>query len=446
MTATAVAAAPTTVERGGADRRPLPPGHPETLLDLPILAEVPELGAALAAARGIDRLVAQLLDSLLLLEEHGIAEATTGVALEQWLAIVGQRTHADRRMLLTACDVLRRLPSLRRAFVSTGDVSWSQVRAVALAVHRLPRHLDDRLDAEVARAVRDCVGSDPDALARTVGQTLASITPEPQASSQQVADRAQYLALQPRLDGSGGRLWGDFGPEGFAVLDAALHPASDPPVAGVAAGCDEVEPSDAAQRRATGAARAQRLLDLVDHDCGDTSVGARRQLVVRAELSTLLDREQVPAHLLTLLTGGRMWVDAATARRLVDERGADLRTVILDDTGTVVGVGRRSRLAPGWLRDAQLALHDTCSAPGCQVAARRCDSDHAMPWVAHHRDDPPGRTDVEQLAPLCPSHNRAKERDGWRVTQAPDGTRTWRHERTGLSTRTHPATWRPPPI
>jgi site-specific recombinase XerD len=62
---------------------------------------------------------------------------------------------------------------------------------------------------------------------------------------------------------------------------------------------------------------------------------------VRVSLATLLDRDQTPATLLTHLTGGRMWVDATTARRLVEERGADLRSVVLDDTGAVVRESER---------------------------------------------------------------------------------------------------------
>jgi hypothetical protein len=444
-------------------------------LELPVLDEVPELGAALEAARTIDRLTARLLAALLHLEDHAIAEATTGVALEQWLAIVGRRTHADRRMLLTACDALRRLPSLRSAFLVDATVSWAQVRAVALAITRVPRHLDDAIDGAVGEAVTWCAAADPDALCHAVGIALASLDPRPQADDQQVAERAQFLAMQPRLDGSGGRVWGEFGPEGFATLDARLHPEGGrghgATRQGIGTPTDQDRAADVAAR--SGERRARRLLELVElgdraarqgdpraarqgdpgagttDDAVDAGPGARvrpgRQLLVRVELGTLLDRDALPASLLTTLTGGRMWVDAPTARRLADERGADLRAVVVDDTGAVVGVGRRTRVAPGWLRDAALALHDTCTEPGCQVAARVCELDHATPW---HPADPvtaPGRTDVANVGPLCGTANHAKEREGWSVRQHRDGTRTWHHARSGLTTRTHPAAWRPPP-
>ena len=97
------------------------------LTDLPMLDEVPLLGAAIAAARRIDRDVATVLDALLALQDHGVAEVATGISREQWLSIAGRRTASDRRMLLTACDALRRLPSLRSAFVHSADVSMNRM-------------------------------------------------------------------------------------------------------------------------------------------------------------------------------------------------------------------------------------------------------------------------------------------------------------------------------
>jgi hypothetical protein len=159
---------------------------------------------------------------------------------------------------------------------------------------------------------------------------------------------------------------------------------------------------------------------------------------VRLDVETLLrlapDRA---ATLLTTMTGGKLWLAADTARRLADTHGTTLRLVI-HDHNRVVGVGRKTEKVPGWLAEATLALHDTCTAPGCKVAARVCDTDHAMPYSAD------GPTDIDNLAPLCATDNRAKEPDGWHCHQHPDGRRTWTHKPTGLTTTTIPATWTPP--
>jgi hypothetical protein len=430
----------------------------------PVLDEVPELAEVLDAALRIDRLVARLIDGLMRLRRHGLAERATGVALEQWLAIVGRRTGADRRMLLTTCEVFERLPSLAAAFLRDGSVSWAQTRAVVLRVQRLPGALDDAIDGELAKAIVGGLGADPDALVHRVGRVVASFEPGEQAATQRYAEEREFLAIQPRLDGSGGRVFGDFGPVGLATLDAALSTPPEPGEGPTREGFGE--DTDPQRRRdvaaSAGHRRARRLLELCETAGlaapADEAEAAGRgpartpaprppQLLLRTHLSTLLDRDQTPATLLTTLTGGGMCVDAATARRLVEERGADLRTVVLDETGGVVGVGRRRRVPPGWLRETLLALHDTCAAPGCTTAARVCDADHAIPWrpvATGERSE--ARTDVDQLAPLCRTDNRTKERAGWRASQTADGTRTWHHPRSGLTTRTPPATWLPPPL
>jgi hypothetical protein len=88
----------------------------------------------------------------------------------------------------------------------------------------------------------------------------------------------------------------------------------------------------------------------------------------------------VPAELLTALVGGRLKLTGAAARRLADERGVLLRTVVVDDHGAVLGVGRATRRPPGWLTDSDLAVHDTCTGPGCDRPAARAQTDHAVPW------------------------------------------------------------------
>jgi hypothetical protein len=59
-----------------------------------------------------------------------------------------------------------------------------------------------------------------------------------------------------------------------------------------------------------------------------------------------------------------------------------------------------------------------CRFPGCSIAARFCDLDHVRPW-------PIGRSSARNLLTLCRRHHRIKQRPGWRLRLAPDGTATW---------------------
>ncbi|MGK2854750.1 MAG: DUF222 domain-containing protein [Microbacteriaceae bacterium] len=60
----------------------------------------------------------------------------------------------------------------------------------------------------------------------------------------------------------------------------------------------------------------------------------------------------------------------------------------------------------------------TCSFPGCNRAAHRCDLDHLTPW-------PAGATHPGNLAPLCRLHHLLKTFSGWTPTAEPDGTIAW---------------------
>jgi hypothetical protein len=79
---------------------------------------------------------------------------------------------------------------------------------------------------------------------------------------------------------------------------------------------------------------------------------------------------------------------------------------------------------PGYQPSRQLqhliqARTPTCSAPGCQRAAARCDLDHTKPY------DQGGRTCECDLAPLCRHHHRCKQAEGWHLEQPQPGVMVW---------------------
>jgi hypothetical protein len=60
----------------------------------------------------------------------------------------------------------------------------------------------------------------------------------------------------------------------------------------------------------------------------------------------------------------------------------------------------------------------TCSFPGCNRPAHRCDLDHLTPW-------PAGATHPGNLAPLCRLHHLIKTFCGWTPHAQPDGSIRW---------------------
>ena len=191
-----------------------------------MLAEVPELAGLLEDLTAVDRLLVRIIDTLILAEDTSLSEATTGLPVERWLAGLAGRTRSDRQMLATAAQACRRLPGVHEAF-RAGRLSWAQLRATALRIQRLPREHDQAIDDELVRAI-GLAGTrpDPDSLLCVVTQVLdAHQRPAADPDQRpQGAPEDDFLAMQPRLDGTGGTLYGDFGPDGFAAIDNRLAP------------------------------------------------------------------------------------------------------------------------------------------------------------------------------------------------------------------------------
>jgi hypothetical protein len=400
----------------------------------PVAHEVDGLGAALKALLDADAAMLTAVTHLRGLLASGEVEASTGLGVEEWVAYVTRHTQMDRRTLLAAARLCDRFPAIGDA-VADGRVSWPQLRKLTMTLRRAPLALDVRLGPFLTDVVDVLQDAEADALVEQVAGAVREWTG--QLADPDDAPPSPFLHLQPRLDGTGGTVSGELDAAGLALLDAATAPSR----------------GQLDHPGGVGAVRAGNLLDRLAHTCppSDSAEHAPAdgalppvRLLVRATLDSLLERTATPAELLTTLLGGRLWVTTDAARRLVDERGAELRTIVLDDVGDVVGVGRHQRIPPGWLRDAVAAVHDTCSEPCCDRSARTGQLDHAVPWEPTGPDRPYGTTDIDNLAPLCGRSNRAKEAAGWQVTQTAAGRRTWHHPRTGITIDTVPSTWRPP--
>jgi hypothetical protein len=440
---------------------PAPPPEPDTPVaaegavpfGLPVLAELPALAGVLEDLVAADRAALRAIVGLARLLEGDEVATVSGVGVEEWIGIVARHTRLDRRLLLRTARLLHRFPTLHTA-VEAQQLSWPQLRGLTLALRDCPAILDTKVDTFLARLLPHLEGADPDAVVKQIQRAITEWTAELAPETDEPPVR-NHLHLQPRLDGTGGRLSGELDAVGLAIVDDAIAPTR----------------AQLDHPGGIGGARADNLLTRLTHTCqpssdgaGDPTCAQERQgevdehatdgptdgplpgvkLLLRAELSDLLDATRTPVDLLTRLVGGSLRLTSAAARRLLDTRGTELRTIVVDD-GQILGVGRTSRRPPGWLRDATLAIHSTCTGPLCDRPALGADLDHAHPWHPTHPDQTPGRTDIDQLGPLCGRTNRAKEAAGWRATQHPDGRRTWTHPRTGLQITSLPTTWRPPP-
>jgi hypothetical protein len=148
--------------------------------------------------------------------------------------------------------------------------------------------------------------------------------------------------------------------------------------------------------------------------------GAEVRITIPA--STLLGLDDQPAHL-----DGHGPIDAVQARALAI--GGVWQRVVTDPlTDRVLDVGRERYRPPAALADLIRTRDGTCAAPGCRVPACACELDHTQefhPQPGGDPDAPLGRTDADNLGPLCHRHHRLKTDGGFRLRQIEPGLFEW---------------------
>lgn len=460
---------PTPPPSGG--RPPLPDGP--DLAALPVHDALDADGACLAEARDLlaahDHLMARLATQVAEIKRRRLTKARTDLDVETWLQHVGRLRRTDARRLVRVAHDLQRLPRTAAALAES-LISYSQAQQITAASRRIGAAHRDELDAAVAAMAPDAHRYEPDALLEAVWRFVDAAAPSTLEQAEAQAARNEFVQITPFLFG-GGSIYAEYGPENFALMCESLDaPLSAPTLDQATAqdlspeeldqAVDELDALRTQFARSHGAALAGRLVGLAEQwlarpdpldgrdtntgDDGTDSPAPRPTAFITMTADSLLADDNIPGDLLTTLMGGRMRVSAKFGRDLIDARGADLRSLVLDDVGEVVGVGRKTRVPPGWLREAIWARDTADRTPQGRTPVRRCDLDHIVPWTPDATGHPtatgpPGRTDVDNLHAVGRRGHTGKTSGQWTVQRAPDGATVWTGARTGFTIT------RPPP-
>jgi hypothetical protein len=128
---------------------------------------------------------------------------------------------------------------------------------------------------------------------------------------------------------------------------------------------------------------------------GAGSSGSSVHVVVG--VATLLDQDDEPGWL-----AGYGPISAQTARRIAADPTSAWRRLLTDPrTGRMDELSVKTYDVPADMDRHVRARDETCRWPGCTRPARRCDTDHRVPW-------PAGATEACNLQCLCRSHHRIK--------------------------------------
>ncbi len=184
-----------------------------------------------------------------------------------------------------------------------------------------------------------------------------------------------------------GRLPAEVGALLLKALDAAVQEMTS---SDVSAETSEVKPTLSARRADALAVMAESFLK---RGAEALSGGERHQIVVHVDAATL--REGTAGR--CELEGGPS-LAAETARRLACD--ASVVSILEDEHGTPLDVGRKTRSLPPAIRRALNARDRGCRFPGCPNT-RFVDGHHIRHWANG------GETKLSNLVSLCRFHHRS---------------------------------------
>jgi Domain of unknown function (DUF222)/HNH endonuclease len=338
-----------------------------------------ELGERLLGlAEAAERLHAELVHTVGEFDRRGLAARSSNLSTKAWLVRMCRWSKGKASRIVAQARSLVDMPGTLVA-ARDGAVTAEAVQMLTAC------HVRNREAYASHEGVLADVASylDIDELRQAINLF------EQQVNTSQLIDSARNRELNANvylsrtLDGMW-RLDGWLDPERGAIVDEAIRSHVDPTLI------------DSSDRRTMAQRRADALADICNytltHDADlVTSGGERPHLTVTVDYEALAD---VTGPLPDI---DGVVVDPAALRRIACDAG--VVRIITDGESQPIDVGRRTRTIPPATRRAVEHLHRTCGWTGCDRPTRWCDIHHIEHWADG------GRTDLDNLVPLCRYHH-----------------------------------------
>jgi hypothetical protein len=277
---------------------------------------------------------------------------------------------------------LEDLPVLRSRFAE-GSLSLDQVDAISKLA-----------TAETEEAViAECLGLSNAALDRAARRA------NPPTSEDAVDSWLErWLSIQYTLDGFRGHMNADLPGMEMALVESEIRARADRIPVNPESGIFDPYP----QRMADG------LVELAT-TTGDENPSGPTQITVHADLEALTEDPTTTG--VAEIQGGPV-IANETARRLSCDPIVECTVY---DHAQTLGIGRRSRLIPAWLRRQLWHRDGGCVWPGCPET-HFVHAHHKIHWADC------GPTDLCNLILLCGYHHRFLHEHGWKVEDDGYGT------------------------
>lgn len=277
----------------------------------------------------------------------------------------------------------------------SGSISGEHVDSIARHRERLPE--DRRKEVDFASLVDKAKDTPPETFDRLVRRQVDRAIAEHRLADTKAKQRASEFRHWFDHETGFGCFAGSLDPERYEVLTNAIAQRT----AAIAAGSGLVKNKHLA---------AQALVDLVIGS-GATEDGRSRvpSVLVVVDYETLQNGKHPDS--LAQTEQGHTIAAESLARLCCD---AALRRVTLDERGVPINVGRTYRTATDGQWAALKAIHSTCAWDGCFAPIGWCQAHHIREW--EHR----GRTDLNNLVPLCSTHHHRVHEGRWHIELLPD--------------------------
>ena len=425
-----------------------PPDSPKKCPDA-LAAEITTLAGHLNAAQ---------YRFLKLLDEFDREQGWAGPgvrSLAHWLNWKCGLGDLAAREKVRVARALRELPLIDAAF-EQGEISYSKVRAMTraatpqnekqllnIARHGTAAHME-RL-VRVYRRCRERTGASPGETAlrreerfycfaeddetmvfggrvsveqgRLLVKALDAMVAEMEEDEREAGD-AQTTDVAPQADETGKN--GDL--HAKAVLETAGNVSAETSAAASEQNVSAETFSDAKPDRPPlkplRVRRATALVQVAEHYLATRGSGATAlkssdayQVFVHVNANDAHPDNRINgAH--TTYVDDRRCLAPHVARQLACD--ASRRTVLENERGEVLNIGRRSRTVPWHIAHALRIRDGGCRFPGCNQQ-RWTDAHHIRHWADG------GETSLDNLVTLCRYHHRALHRDEYRIERGTDG-------------------------
>ncbi|MCP5026730.1 MAG: DUF222 domain-containing protein [Actinomycetia bacterium] len=312
-----------------------------------------------------------------------------------WKCGMSLRTGRDHVRVARA---LEELPLIAAAF-RDGELSFSKVRAIT----RIATPLDQEALLDLARAATAAhldriVGGCVSALRRQAEDQADHGWTRRKFSTHNHGDGTVEITIRVTTDDA-------------ERLTKAVGRHADVLLADSAGDLEDLERAERIQHLGGWSAiksdaAVELLCGLVDRNQADPV-----ELAVEVDVEALAepgsrderDLDGSPLH----CSAGGAWLSREVARRSACD--GSLRAVLRDEQGHALGVGRKTKVVPRWLRRRlERRDHHHCQFPDCSTT-NRLHAHHIIHWTNH------GPTDLDNLILLCPFHHRLVHEGRWSV-------------------------------